>query len=381
MTASRDFAAELDTMKTQLSELTQQVRLLIGEAGSTTVHTEAAIHPEVPASHAPTEAAESMASAGELYFSGYYNHDNTRFRWEPKSRSVSQILAADGDKAAKVIGALGHKQRLDIIRTVLYQPMNGAELVERLNMGTTGQLYHHLKALLGADLLQQDDRGGRYSIPRHRTLPLLLLLAATSDLLDTSDYLDMTEARGNAAAYLGKPEGKHDPHALLGAVLENSILEHQAGYCTEVNIYVHDNRRVTVADNGRGIPTRAFPGTETDRSWLQTVMTDLHNRTAIGASYSVPGGEKGISIAVVNALSLHLQVETRRDGSINRQDYSHGIPRCALTPVGTTGETGISVTFEPDPELFHASFDRATIETMRAERSVLYPGLTLRVHA
>ena len=327
------------------------------------------------------ETAETEPSAGELYYSGHYNHDHTRFRWEPKSRSVSQILATDGDKAAKVIGALGHKQRLDIIRTVLHQPMTGAELVERLNMGTTGQLYHHLKALLGADLLQQDDRGGRYSIPRHRTLPLLLLLAAASDLLDASDYLDMTEARGNAAAYLGKPDGKHDPHALLGAVLENSILEHMAGYCTEVDIYVHDNRRVTVADNGRGIPTRAFPGTDADRSWLQTVMTDLHDRTATGASYSVPGGEKGISIAVVNALSLHLQVETRRDGSINRQDYSHGIPRSALTPVGTTGETGTSVTFEPDPELFRPSFDRATVEMMRAERSEMHPGLTLRVHA
>ncbi|UVI29985.1 ATP-binding protein [Paenibacillus spongiae] len=380
MTPSRDFAAELDDMKTQLADLALQVRQLTGAADTGAIRAASARQDLPAAAYTPAETDKSSSSSGELYYSGHYNQDNARFRWEPKSRSVNQILSTDGEKAAKVVGALGHKQRLDIIRTILQEPMSGAELVERLNMGTTGQLYHHLKALLGADLLQQDDRGGRYSIPRHRTLPLLLLLAAASDLLDASDYMDMTEVRGNSSAYLGSTEGKHDPHALLGAVLENSLLEHNAGYCTEVNIYIHDDSRVTVADNGRGIPARAFPGADTDRSWLQTVMTDLHNRTATGASYTVPGGEKGISIAVVNALSLHLQVETRWDGSIIRQDYSHGIPRSALTPVGTTGETGTSVTFEPDPELFSSAFDRETVEKMIAERSAMYPQLTLRVH-
>ena len=118
----------------------------------------------------------------------------------------------------------------------------GTELVERLNMGTTGQLYHHMKALLGADLLVQEERGGRYSLPE-RALPVLLLLAAASDLLDTSDYLDLAEARSNAGAYLGNSSDEYNPHLLLQSVLENTILEHQAGDCSVVNIFLHRRRQ------------------------------------------------------------------------------------------------------------------------------------------
>ncbi len=227
------------------------------------------------------------------------------------------MLDLDSDKTAKIL-ALGHKQRLDILRSVLKEPLTGTELVERLNMGTTGQLYHHIKALLGADLLIQEERGGKYSLPGRRALPVLLLFAA-ADLLDTSDYLDLAEAR-NTGAYLGNSSDEYNPHLLLQSVLENTILEHQAGYCSVVNIFLHEDGSITVADNGRGIPIQALPNSEKPR--VQAVLTEI-GRYGNGSSASIiaPGSEKGINIPIVNALSLKLTVEIRRDGRVYRQDY------------------------------------------------------------
>lgn len=359
---SRDLNNEVDVLKQQMAELQQLVHQFLFDR-----------KPATPGA-AHHEAAQVEMEASSIFYSGHVHLNGQWVRREPQERRMQQLLAVNSEKAAKILSALGNKQRLDILRTVLLEPLSGSELVDRLNMGTTGQLYHHLKALLGADLLVQDP-GGKYAFPNHRCLPFLLLLAAAGDLLDTSDYMDMTETRNNAGMYLGKPQD-FDPHHLLWAVAENSILEHKAGYCSEIGIFLHDDGGITVTDNGRGIPVEALPNTEIPA--VQSILTDVH-RFNRSASFQVPGAEKGISMAIVNALSQRLAVEIRREGGIYRQEYRHGIPQSGLMTVGRTNESGTSVTFRPEPELFGIGFDRNQLEARKNELATAYPRLTIHI--
>ncbi|CAG7630844.1 ATP-binding protein [Paenibacillus allorhizosphaerae] len=371
---NRDYGAELDALKAQLAELDKLVRHIAGLEGKPAAEEATGRAEKEVFTHGSGNGAESCA----IYFSGSYRSGDQTVRLEPQERQSDEVLGLNRAKAAKVLSALGHKQRLDLLLEVWNEALTGAELVERLNMGTTGQLYHHLKALTGADLLIQEERGGRYTVPAHRRFPLLLLLSAVSDLIDTSDYIDMTEARNEAHSYLGAAtkEG-YDLHQLLWAVVDNSVLEHQAGYCSEVGIYLHDDGSVTVADNGRGIPTRLLP--QTGQPAVQSVMTKLDLLGDLKTSFVAPGAEKGISIAVVNALSRTLSVEIRIDGSICRQEYRHGIPQSGLMTVGETNETGTTVTFKPNSDLFAGRFDKAAIEARAGELMEAYPGLRLRI--
>ncbi|MBW7458570.1 ATP-binding protein [Paenibacillus sepulcri] len=353
----RDYGVELDALKAQLSELERLVRQMGGterktaaEGGNEPLSTEAFLQ-------------DGNMEHGAIYFSGYYRSGQQTVRCGPQERKSDDLLGLDRGKAAKVISALGHKQRLDLLLEVWDEPRTGTELVERLNMGTTGQLYHHLKALSGADLLTQEERGGRYTIPAHRRFPILLLLSAVSDLIDTSDFIDMTEARNEAHAYLGAPtQSGYDIHHLLWPILDNSIDEHRAGYCSELGIYLHDDGSITVTDNGRGIPIRLLP--QTGKPVVQTVLTEIEqiNASKEGTSFFAPGAEKEIGMAFINALSRVLNVEIRREGGIYRQEYRHGIPQTGLMMVGETNETGTSITFKPERDLFASGFDKAVIE-------------------
>lgn len=367
---TRDLGSEIDALKRQVAEIEQLIRQLGLErtvAGGT-AGTEKPV---------PVDSSGSAEDEGAVFYSGQFRGKESRYMWEPQERRLAYLLGLNGDKAAKILNALGHKQRLDILRAVLKEPLTGTEIVERLNMGTTGQLYHHLKALLGADLLVQEERGGRYAVPPHRTLPLLLLLAAVSDLMDTSDYMEMSEVREHPDAYLDvASQDGYDAHLLLWEVVENSILEHLAGYCNEVRIFLHDDGSATVSDNGRGIPVQVLP--QTSKPAVQTVLTDMSRLRKQKQSVS-SGDEKGISIAVVNALSYRLTVEIRRNGSIYRQEYKHGIPQTGLMTVGTTKETGTSVTFKPNPELFGTGFDRDVLQRRLEELTAAYPGLNILI--
>ncbi|TVY10533.1 ATP-binding protein [Paenibacillus cremeus] len=358
---SRDYGAEIDRINLQMQELLKALEISAVERGRTDL-------PKVK----PLETRTPIAGKqGAVYYSGQIDSGEQMFRWAPQERELAALIAQNHEKAAKVLSALGHKQRLEIMTAVLHEPLTGTELVERLQMGTTGQLYHHMKALLGADLLQQEDRGGRYSLPKDRILPIMLLLAAVSDLQDTCDYMDMTEVRAQAGRYLGTDTGEgYDTYQLLWAVVENSILEHKAGFCSEIWIYLHDDGSMTVADNGRGIPVQTIP--QTEKSMVQAVLTDL-NRTI--APFTAPGAEKGINIAVINALSRKLSVEIRRDGAIYRQEYKNGVPQTGLNKVGATSETGTSVTLLPDPELFGTRMNREVLEAKVAEFMSHYEGL------
>ena len=205
LTTTRDYGTELDALQAQINQLGQLVQQLLKR--------DAQEHSPIFSHTKETPASDEL---GRLFYAGQYRGGNASHRWEPQDKQANQLLQLDGDKSAKVLGALAHKQRLDILRLVLQEPLTGPELVERLNMGTTGQLYHHMKALVGADLLVQEERGGTYVIPGHRVLPLLLLLAAASDLMDTTDYIAMTEVRTNAPAYLGGTDDAYNPHLLSG---------------------------------------------------------------------------------------------------------------------------------------------------------------------
>ena len=366
----RNVEAELDELKVQMTELHALVKQLTLTNPAPAAHSQVdrvAVHP------VRTEAAQESIDQGGVYFSGQYRGAFSQYRWEPQERRISQLLDLDGDKAAKVLSVLGHRQRLDILRAVMHQPLTGAELVERLNMGTTGQLYHHIKALLGADLLVQEERGGTYSLPERRALPLLLLLASTAELLDASDYMELAHVRDDASGYLGSSQDTYDPHLLLRSVIENALLEHQAGYCSEMSIILHEDGSVTVTDNGRGIPVEAFAGTT--KPHVQAVLTELHESTS--ASIHASNHHKGINIPVVNALSEKLSVEVRREGKIYRQDYKHGIPQSKVHTVGFTRDTGTSLNFQPDRNIFRISFDRERLAQELDEISAQHAGLAL----
>jgi DNA gyrase subunit B len=361
---NRDLGLEIDQLKLQMNELQRLVQLQVGESSK-----KAFIINDL--------TQDKDQNEGFIYYSGQYRHEQIKYKWDAQEQQISSLLNLDGEKMARILSALGNKQRLDILRSVVKGPVTGTELVERLNMGTTGQLYHHIKALMGSDLLVQEERGGTYSLPAHRVLPVLLLLAAASELADTSTYMDMAEARDHAGLYLGANQPAYDPHLLVWALLENSILEHREGSCREVHIFLHNDRSVTVADNGRGIPISAL--SNKDRPELQTVLTNI-GQSGLSAPYYAAGGEKGISVAVVNALSQRLSVEIRREGTIYRQDYKHGVPQSGVIGVGATQETGTSVTVEPDPDLFSAGFTLQALQKRADEIKEAYPGLDIHVH-
>ncbi|MCR2805887.1 ATP-binding protein [Paenibacillus soyae] len=365
---TRNLEHELDELKVQLAELREMVASLAGDTNARAKQGNRIVE-------AAGERPTSQGDSGALFFSGHLQGMDRHYRWEPQERSIPQLLNLDSDKVAKILSALGHKQRIDMLKTILQEPMAGTDLVSRLNMGTTGQLYHHIKALQGADLLSQEERGGSYALPAHRTLPFLLLLAAASELLDTSDFLELTEVRNEAGHYLGSASESYDPHLLLASVLENAIAEHKAGFCSSVIVSCHQDGSVTVADNGRGIPVQAIAGSDKPR--VQAILTEM----SLGASASItaPSGDKGISIPVVNALSQQLSVEVRRDGKRFRQDYRHGIPQTPLQTVGITNETGTSLTFLPDKDIFRAALDPSRIAELLAGISEQYPQLSAQL--
>ncbi len=140
-------------------------------------------------------------------------------------------------------------------------------------------------------------------------------------------------------------------HHLIWEVVDNSIDEAMAGYAKSVRIDLLPQNRVSVADDGRGIPVDIHK--QTKKSALETVLTTLHAGGKFGGdSYKVSGGLHGVGVSVVNALSKWLKVEVRRDGGLYEQEYERGKPKKAVRKVGSSDGTGTKVIFEPDPEIF-----------------------------
>ncbi len=186
----------------------------------------------------------------------------------------------------------------------------------------------------------------------------------------------LSAVRKRPAMYIGGT-GKRGLHHLVWEVLDNSIDEALAGFCTKISISVNTDGSVTVIDNGRGIPVGMH--TKYKVPAIEIVMTKLHAGGKFdNSTYKVSGGLHGVGVSVVNALSEWVELEIKRDGKIHHQKYSRGDKATELKVIGDTDTTGTKVTFFPDAEIFdEIIFDSDTLIPRIKELAYLNKGLAL----
>jgi len=182
--------------------------------------------------------------------------------------------------------------------------------------------------------------------------------------------------RRRPGMYIGSTD-QRGLHHLVYEIIYNSIDEAMAGCCTKITAVIQQDNAVRVEDNGRGIPVEIHPAT--NASALETVMTTLHAGAKFGGkTYQVSGGLHGVGASVVNALCSWLRVNVRRDGQLFLQDYKQGIPQGEVTPVGEASDTGTTITFLADEEIFSkVSYDFNTLSQRIREMAYLNSGLEI----
>ena len=176
--------------------------------------------------------------------------------------------------------------------------------------------------------------------------------------------------------YIGST-GPKGLHHLVYEVVDNSIDEALAGVCDTISITINKDNSVSVSDNGSGIPVEIHP--QTGKSTVETVLTILHAGGKFNnGAYKVSGGLHGVGISVVNALSEYLEVEVKRNGKVYEQKFSRGIPTTELKVIGNSEETGTTITFKPDKEIFDdVIFDYKTLEFRFREMAFLNKGIKI----
>ena len=177
--------------------------------------------------------------------------------------------------------------------------------------------------------------------------------------------------------YIGSTD-QRGLHHLIFEILDNSVDEAMAGYCSLVDIVVDEKGLITVSDNGRGIPIDIHP--TTGKTALETVMTTLHAGGKFGGgAYKVTGGLHGVGGSVVNGLSEYLKAEVRRDGWYYYQEYSQGLPTGKLVKAEKTEFHGTTISFRPDPAIFPSiEYDFDTLIAHFKEIAYLNKGLEIR---
>ena len=168
-------------------------------------------------------------------------------------------------------------------------------------------------------------------------------------------------------------------HHLVYEIVDNSIDEALAGYCTHIEVSIEEGDIICVSDNGRGIPVDIQE--QTGKSALEVVFTVLHAGGKFGGGgYKVSGGLHGVGAFVVNALSEWLEVQVHKDGRIYQMKFSRGDITEPITVVGTTERTGTTVRFKPDPEMFDDTvYDYKILHTRMQEQAFLNGGLTITI--
>jgi len=171
-------------------------------------------------------------------------------------------------------------------------------------------------------------------------------------------------------------------HHMVYEVVDNSIDEALAGFCSEITVIMHQNKKITVIDNGRGIPVEIHP--KYNKPAVEIVMTKLHAGSKFDKrAYKVSGGLHGVGVSVVNALSKELEIYVKRDGKIYFQKYAYGKPLCKVNVVGMADkadETGTKVTFLADDSIFESieySFD--IVSSRLRELAFLNKGLKINI--
>lgn len=182
--------------------------------------------------------------------------------------------------------------------------------------------------------------------------------------------------RRRPSMYIGSTSQK-GLHHLVYEVVDNSIDEAMAGFCDKIEVVLNNDDSVTVTDNGRGIPVDIHP--KVGRPAVEVALTMLHAGGKFGGgSYKVSGGLHGVGVSVVNALSLWLEVEVRRDGFVYFQKFSRGVPVTDLKKTGKCKSTGTKVSFKPDPEIFEeVVFNLDTLAHRLRELSFLNMGVKI----
>ena len=201
---------------------------------------------------------------------------------------------------------------------------------------------------------------------------------ARYDAQDITVLEGLEAVRKRPGMYIGST-GVRGLHHLVYEVVDNSVDEALAGHCDAVDVTIHPDGRVTVVDNGRGIPVAMME--KEGKPALEVVLTVLHAGGKFGdGGYKVSGGLHGVGISVVNALSEHLVAEVRRDGFHWSQEYVRGLPQAQLAKGEPTDETGTTITFLSDGEIFETlDFDYATLEQRLRETAFLTRGLRIKI--
>ena len=182
--------------------------------------------------------------------------------------------------------------------------------------------------------------------------------------------------RKRPGMYIGST-GPRGLHHLVYEIVDNSIDEALAGYCSDIYVSINEDGSILVRDNGRGIPVEVHP--KTGKSTLETVLTVLHAGGKFGGGgYKVSGGLHGVGVSVVNALSEWLVAEVHKNGKVYKQTYEKGVPTSDITVIGDSDITGTIVQFKPDATIFdEVEYKYDTLEHRLRELAFLNKGIKI----